>query len=193
MELLRYVAQFRFHATTSIVIPRSQCERRGFQSVGGEQTVTASIREPSQMVEPEQAHFSFKRKYWRTSLTSKRTAPVDDVLRAFQAQLLTAQDVADVEERVRDGARLALSLQGRQQEENQLVLQRMVQDRAVVIGALTLAFTAALVISDPSWQLFLLAGAAGLIGMVLVFVTLRLAGKRVESASQRRRTHGAQV
>jgi len=112
---------------------------------------------------------------------------VDAVLRAFQGELLTAQDVADVEERVRDGARLALSLHGRQQEENQVSLQRLLQNGTVVIGALALAFTAAPVIADPSLQLFVLAGVAGLIGMVVAFVTLRLLGKRVESSAQRRR------
>ncbi len=130
----------------------------------------ADIATPADLVELEKRHFDFKRTLWRTSLTDKRTSPTDEVFRAFQYELLTPLDVADVEERVTDGAQLARTLQAER-------LEALVRTAAVVIGAFTLAFTAAPVISDPSPSLFAWATLAGAVGVAVSAVLLLLHGR----------------
>lgn len=152
--------------------------QRGLVDASGARTVRASLKKPGELVDLERRHFDFKRNYWRTSLTDKRSSPSDDVLRAFQKELLTALDVADVQERVQDGARLARSLQAERQDHAQQQLNRMVQNTSITIGALGLTFTAAPVIANPSWRLFAIAGAAGVLAMALAFIILHLTGRR---------------
>jgi len=152
--------------------------QRTLVDASGALAVKASLEDPSELVKLERDHFDFKRTYWRTSLTAKRTSPCDIVLRAFQDQLLTQLDVTDVEERVEDGARLAQSLHSQHQERAQRTLNRMVQRVSVIIGAFGLAFTAAPVVGQPSWSLFLVAAAVGLVGMGLAFLVLWLTGHR---------------
>ena len=146
--------------------------------------VKASLEDPSELVDLERRHFDFKRMYWRTSLTVKRTAPSDIVLREFQNQLLTQMDVTDVEERVKDGARLAQSLHSQHQEEAQRTLNRTVQRASVIIGAFGVAFAAAPVLAQPSSSLFLMAAAAGLIAMGLAFLVLSLTGHRTRRTTR---------
>jgi len=152
--------------------------QRTLVDASGALTVSASLEEPSELVKLERDHFDFKRRYWRTSLTTKRTSPADIVLRAFQDQLLTQLDVTDVEERVEDGARLAQSLHSQQQEKAQRTLNRIVQRVSVIIGAFGLAFAAAPVVAQPSWTLFLVAAAVGALGMTLAFLVLWLSDRR---------------
>lgn len=152
--------------------------QRMLVDASGALAVKASLDDPSELVKLERDHFDFKRTYWRTSLTTKRTSPCDIVLRAFQDQLLTQLDVTDVEERVQDGARLAQSLHSQHQERAQRTLNRMVQRVSVIFGAFGLAFAAAPVVDQPSWSLFLVAAAVGLVGMGLAFLVLWLTGHR---------------
>lgn len=144
----------------------------------GNDAVRASLEVPDQLVVLERQHFDFKRSYWRTSLTDKRTSPSDDVLRAFQGELLTTLDVADVEERVQDGARLARTLHAERQDRAQQELARVVQNASVVIGALGLSFTAVPVIAEPGWRVFAVATAVGLVAMLAAFLVLFLTGRR---------------
>lgn len=146
-----------------------------------ESAVAAPLTRPNALVELERRHFDFKRKFWRTSLTRKRSAPVDQVLRAFQHELLTEQDLKDVEDLVEDGARLANSLHAKAQAEAQNSLNRMVQTATVVFGAFGLSFTAAPVIADPSWSLFAIALVCGFVGATLGFVVLGLTGRRANA------------
>lgn len=131
----------------------------------------ADIGTPADLVDLETRHFDFKRTFWRTSLTDKRTSPTDDVFRAFQHELLTPLDVADVEERVTDGAQLARTLQAER-------LEALVRTAAIVIGSFTLAFTAAPVISDPSPSLFGWAALAGVVGIAVATLVLLITGRR---------------
>lgn len=144
----------------------------------GDRAVTIPLDQPDDLVQLESDHYEFRRTYWRTALTDKRTAPPDVVLHKFQDELLTTADVLDVEQRVSDGARLALSLHARQQQETQERLNRMVQNGSVIIGSFGLAFTAASVIADPGWPVFWQALAIGLAAMVVAFGILRLTGRR---------------
>ena len=152
--------------------------QRGLVDASGGRTVNASLDDPEELVNLERWHFDFKRKYWRTSLTYKRSSPSDDILRAFQAELLTALDVADVQERVQDGAQLARSLHAERQNHSQHQLNRMVQNTSIIIGALGVTFTAAPVVADPSWRLFAIAGAVGVLAMAIAFMILHLTGRR---------------
>lgn len=145
----------------------------------GARAVRAPLNDPTELVELERRQFDFKRSFWRTSLTAKRTAPVDEVLREFQAQLLTERDLLDVAERVQDGARLALSSFSERQEAAQQRLNRMVQNASVIIGAFALSFTAAPVIAQPSWKLFFSAAVVGVVTMMISFAALYLTGRRV--------------
>lgn len=159
--------------------------QRRLVDLSGERAVSASLDDPGELVELERSHFEFKRSYWRTSLTSKRQSPSDDVLRAFQSELLTALDVAEVEDRVRDGARLARTLHGERQlasqqaqAESQQRLARMVQNVSVIVGAFGLAFTAAPTLATPSFSLFAMAAAAGVVGVAVAFGVLKILGRR---------------
>ena len=145
-----------------------------------ERAVAAPLMRPNELVELEQRHFEFKRKFWRTSLTRKRSAPVDQVLRAFQHELLTEEDLKDVEDRVEDGARLASSLLSKAQNEAQDRLNRMVQTATVVLGAFGLSFTAAPVIAEPSWGVFAVALICGFLAATVGFAVLRLTGRRAK-------------
>lgn len=109
---------------------------------------------------------------WARSSSAGDRNP-SSVLRAFQSELLTALDVAEVEDRVRDGARLARTLHGERQlasqqsqAESQQRLGRMVQNVSVIVGAFGLAFTAAPTLAAPSLSLFAMAAAAGAIGVL---------------------------
>lgn len=151
----------------------------------GDGAVAIPLDQPEGLVELESGHYEFRRTYWRTALTRKRTAPPDLVLHAFQDELLTTADVVDVEERVSDGARLALSLRARQQQEIQVRqekaqedLNRIVQNGSVVIGSFALAFTAAPVIADPSWTAFWIALVCGTAAMLASFAVLSATGRR---------------
>jgi hypothetical protein len=155
--------------------------QRDLVDESGARAVTATLDSPDELVALEAAHFELKRGYWRTSLTDKRTAPTDDILRAFQDQLLTARDVAEVDERVKDGARLANSLQTARVEAAQSRLNQLVQNVTVVFGALGLAFGAAAVWAEPSFELLLWALVAGGIGMALAFTVLWLWRHKPES------------
>ena len=151
----------------------------------GNRATEVDLEEPQELVELEKAHYEFKRKYWRTSVTDKRTAPPDVVFRAFQEELLTTLDVNDVETRVRDGARLSMSMNAARQELAQEKLSRVVQTATVVIGALGLSFTAAPVIHAPSWSLFWIALAVGALAMSCAFLALHITGRRVMAAGRR--------
>ena len=106
------------------------------------------------------------------------------MFRQFQEELLTVLDVEDVEDRVADGARLAVSISNKRQREAEDRLERMVQTASVVIGAFALSFTAAPVIDTPSWTLFLVALAAGIVAMMLTFLVLRVTGRRTGGDSK---------
>lgn len=146
----------------------------------GDRAANASLAGASELLDLEREHFEFKRTYWRTSLTSKRTAPVDQVLRAFQDQLLTALDVADVEERVADGARLAVSLTSSAQQAAQERLNRLVQRTSVVLGSLGLMLTAVPIVNDSGWAVFLVAVGLAVLGIAGAFVVLHLVRSRSE-------------
>jgi hypothetical protein len=152
--------------------------QRRLVDASGARAVIASIDDPDELVRLERWHFDFKRNYWRTSLTHKRSSPSDEVLRACQAELLTSLDVAEVEERVQDGVQLARSLQAERQNHGQQQLNRMVQNASIIIGALGVSFTAAPVVADPSWGLFAVAGVVGLLAMAIAFCVLHLTGRR---------------
>lgn len=144
----------------------------------GERAVHARLDVPDELVALERGHFEFKRTAWRRSLTHKRTSPLDDVLTSLQRELLTDRDVEDVEDRVRDGARLARTLHQEESTRAQEALNRTVQIAAIVIGALGLAYAAAPTVAQPSWALFLWASLAGLaaIGVSLIALSL-MSGK----------------
>ncbi|GAA4287679.1 hypothetical protein [Georgenia daeguensis] len=155
----------------------------------GRQTTTVGLEDASALVDLERAHFEFKRTYWRTSLTDKRSAPPDMVLREFQEQLLTARDVMEVEVRVQEGARLAHSLLEAGQEEAQQRLNRLVRTVSVVIGAFGLSFAAAPVVAEPSWSAFGAAVLAGAGGAAVAQLVLWRVDRRQSStgrASERR-------
>lgn len=156
----------------------------------GDRATEVDLDHASDLVELEKSHYDFRRKYWRTSITEKRTAPVDVVLRAFQEEMLTTLDVTDVETRVRDGARLSVSLSAREQEESarqqkveQERLTGLVQTATAVFGAFSLCYTAAPVITTPSWQHFAVATAVAVPLAMVIFAVLVLMGRR-----QRRRS-----
>lgn len=162
------------------LVQRSMIDR------SGDRAVRISLDDPQGLVSLEREHFEFRRRYWRTAITDKRTAPPDEVLHAFQRELLTVADVADVEDRVSDGARLAVSLSTARQEASQHELNRLVQNASVIIGAFALAFTAAPVIAAPGWALFAWALLVGALGMGAAFAVLR-----VKSDAAGRPTGGA--
>ncbi|MCA1712934.1 MAG: hypothetical protein LC789_15370 [Actinobacteria bacterium] len=138
----------------------------------------AQLVDPTDLVSLESHHFDFKRTYWRTSITQKRHSPTDDLYRAFQNELLTPLDVADVEDRVREGARLARTLHAERAERAQEELTRMVRNGTIVIGSFSLAFTAAPVLAGPSLDAFLWAALIAAAGIVLAFTVLHLVKKR---------------
>lgn len=144
----------------------------------GTRAAHARLDVPDELVELERGHYEFKRTAWRRSLTHKRTSPVDDVLASLQRELLTDRDVEDVEDRVRDGARLARTLHQEESAHAQEGLNRTVQRAAVVIGALGLSYAAAPTIAQPSWELFFWATGAGLGAMVIALLALSLIAKR---------------
>ena len=137
----------------------------------------ADLSASKDLVELERKHFNFKRTYWRTALTYKRTSPTDEIFRAFQAELLTPLDVQDVEERVQEGARLARMLQAEEAEMAQDRLTRLVRSATVVIGSFTLCFTAAPVIGSPGVALFAWAAGFAVAGMAVAFGLLALTGR----------------
>lgn len=162
--------------------------QRHMIDASGSSAVNVPLDRADELLLLERSHFEFKRKYWRTSLTQKRTAPPDIVLRQFQEELLTNQDVEEVEQRVADGARLSVSIRSKQQQEAQDRqqeaqdrLNNMVQTVSVVVGAMGLSFTAAPLIRPPSWSLFLIALIVGVITMTLAFVVLRMLGRRARN------------
>jgi len=138
----------------------------------------AGLDTPTDLVSLESQHFDFKRTYWRTSLTQKRHSPTDDVFRAFQNELLTPLDVADVEDRVREGARLARTLHAERAEQAQDQLTRLVRNATIVIGSFSLAFTAAPVLTGPSFGAFLWAALIAVAGIAVAFTFLHLAKAR---------------
>ena len=138
----------------------------------------AELVTPADLVSLESQHFDFKRTYWRTSLTQKRHSPTDDVFRAFQNELLTPLDVADVEDRVREGARLARTLLAERAEQAQDQLTRLVRNATIVIGSFSLAFTAAPVLAGPSFGAFLWAALIAVAGIAVAFAFLHLAKTR---------------
>lgn len=144
----------------------------------GTKAAHARLDVPDELVELERGHYEFKRTAWRRSLTHKRTSPIDDVLATLQRELLTDRDVEDVEDRVRDGARLARTLHQEESAHAQEGLNRTVQRAAVVIGALGLSYAAAPTIAEPSWALFFWATGAGLGAMVIALLALSLITKR---------------
>jgi len=144
----------------------------------GNRATEVDLNRSEELVGLEQAHYDFRRKYWRTSITEKRTAPPDVILRAFQVELLTTQDVNDVEARVREGARLSRSLSARQQELAQQELKQLVQDVAVIIGSFSLCYTAAPVLTEPSWSAFLAATGLAILFVLVAFAFLILTGRR---------------
>lgn len=161
--------------------------QRAWIDRSGARAVDASLTKPEDLLDLEREHFEFRRQYWRTFLTDKRTAPPDIVLHQFQKELLTIADIADVEDRVNDGARLAMSLYSREHQWAQDRLNRNVQTGSVVIGAFALAFTGAPVIAEPGGRLFLLALLAGAIAVVISFVLLELTGRRPPRSDHGRR------
>jgi hypothetical protein len=144
----------------------------------GRETTEVSLENASSLVALETSHFEFKRRYWRTSLTDKRSAPPDVVLREFQEQLLTARDVAEVEERVQEGARLAHSLQGMAQEEAQQRLNGLVRTVSVVVGSFGLSYAAAPVVAAPGWDVFGVATLAGAGGAAIAQLVLKSVDRR---------------
>lgn len=143
-----------------------------------QRATAADLDTPADLVSLESQHFDFKRTYWRTSLTQKRRSPTDDVLRAFQNELLTPLDVTDVEDRVREGARLARTLHAERAEHAQDQLTRLIRNATIVIGSFSLAFTAAPVLAGPSFGAFLWAAFIAVTGIAVAFTFLHLANTR---------------
>ena len=155
--------------------------QRRLVDLSGEAAVEATLENPGQLSDLEKSHFDFKRKFWRTSLTDKRTAPADEIFRAFQRELLTPQDVSDVEERVNEGARVARTLHSEAVDKAQGQLTRTVQNATVVLGAFGLAYTAAPTLAQPSVGLFALATLVGIVGVLAAFAVLVVSGRRAHS------------
>lgn len=143
-----------------------------------QRATAAELVTPADLVSLESQHFDFKRTYWRTSLTQKRHSPTDDVFRAFQNELLTPLDVADVEDRVREGARLARTLLAERAEQAHDQLTRLVRNATIVIGSFSLAFTAAPVLAGPSFGAFLWAALIAVAGIAVAFTFLHLTKTR---------------
>lgn len=133
----------------------------------------AKLGAASDLVVLEREHFDFKRTYWRTSLTHKRTSPSDEVFRAFQAELLTPRDIEDVESRVLEGARLARTLLAEQAEAAQQHLTRLVRNATIVVGSFSLCFTAAPVLAEPGALPFFVAVIVAIAGMAIAFGVLK--------------------
>jgi hypothetical protein len=103
---------------------------------------------------------------------------LDEALRAFQEELLTTLDVADVEERVHSGAQLARSMHAERQDNAQRRLkwtrpERVRSDRGS--GPELHRCTSDL---RPGPRLFLVAALVGLARMALAFLTLQVTGRR---------------
>ena len=148
----------------------------------GEQAVEASLDAPTDLVALERTHFDFRRSYWRTCLTDKRSAPPDLVFRALQHELLTGDDVAEVQQRIEDGARLATSLHAEAQGRSHRRLNRTVQSATAVIGAFGLSFAAAPVLSEPSAALFAAALGFGSLATAAAFGALAVVRRHSERA-----------